>query len=168
LRQGTDVGRGGSGNYCVNQVSYVGPVPTGIVTNPDMDPIFDPAHGGSRMVRDGAAARMQQTLAGPFARLQQYFGRPIVINDAIAKAGSSREKNNTNSRHFYGDALDLSTTGMSNADKIRLFEMARRAGFTGFGFGDTILHVDLGQSRGWNYNNSTYGGRPVGELIRSI
>ena len=145
-----------------------GTVPTGIVTNSAMRPIFDPAQGGSNMVRSGAAARMQQTLAGPFARLQQYFGRSVMINDAVAKAGSSRESETSNSRHFYGDALDLSTSGMSNADKLRLFEAAKRAGFTGFGFGSNILHVDLGPSRGWAYNNATYGGRPVGELINSI
>jgi hypothetical protein len=133
-----------------------------------MRPIFDPAQGGSSMVRSGAAARMQQTLAGPFARLQQNFGRKVVINDAIAKAGSSRETETTSSRHFYGDALDLSTAGMSNADKIRLFESAKRAGFTGFGFGNNILHVDLGPSRGWAYGNSTYGGRSVRSMIDSV
>jgi len=57
---------------------------------------------------------------------------------------------------------------MSNADKIRLFEEAKRAGFTGFGFGKTILHVDLGAPRGWAYGNSTYGGQGVQSLIGSI
>lgn len=145
-----------------------GTIPTGIVTNPAMRPIFDPANGGSSQVRPGAAARMQQMLAGPFARLQRNFGRSVMINDAIAKAGTSRETETSNSRHFYGDALDLSTSGMSNADKLRLFEAAKSAGFTGFGFGNTILHVDLGPSRGWAYGNSTYGGRPVSQLIGSI
>jgi Type IV secretion system pilin/Peptidase M15 len=152
-------GGGGSGG---------GTIPTGIVTNTAMRPIFDPAQGGSSMVRSGAAARMQQTLSGPFARLQQNFGRSVMINDAIAKAGSSRERETPNSQHFYGTALDLSTSGMSNADKLRLFEAGRRAGFTGFGFGNNILHVDLGPSRGWAYGNATYGGRSVNELINSL
>lgn len=145
-----------------------GGTPTGIVTNPAMRPIFDPAQGGSSLVREGAAARMQQTLSGPFMRLQQLFGRSIMINDAIAKAGTSRERTTRGSQHFYGTALDLSTSGMSNADKLRLFEMAKRAGFTGFGFGANILHVDLGPSRGWAYGNSTYGGVSVNQLIGSI
>lgn len=145
-----------------------GTIPTGIVTNTAMRPIFDPAQGGSSMVRSGAAARMQQMLSGPFMRLQQNFGRSVMINDAIAKAGSSRESQTSNSRHFYGDALDLSTAGMSNADKLRLFEAAKRAGFTGFGFGNNILHVDLGPNRGWAYGNATYGGRPVSQLINSV
>ena len=138
--------------------------PGNITVNNSMNPIFDPAQGGSSMVKSGAAQRMQTTLSGPFARLQRAFGRPIVINDAIAKAGSSRETNTKGSRHFHGDALDLSTRGMSNADKIRLFNAARQAGFSGFGFGENILHVDLGASRAWAYGNSTYGGQSVCSL----
>jgi uncharacterized protein YcbK (DUF882 family) len=111
---------------------------------------------------------MQALLAGPFRCLQQGFGRSITINDGIAKAGTSRETQTPNSRHFHGDALDLSTRGMSDADQIRLFNQARQCGFRGFGFGATILHVDLGSSRGWSYNNSTYGGQSVGSLINSI
>lgn len=140
----------------------------GLAVNSSMQPIFDPAQGGSYMVRSDAAQRMQATLSGPFARLEQIFGRQVVINDAIAKAGTSRETETTGSRHFHGDALDLSTSGMSNADKIRLFNAAREAGFTGFGFGNTILHVDLGARRGWAYGNSTYGGQSVQSLIGSI
>jgi len=141
------------------------PIAGGNVTvNEGMGPIFDPVPGGSHMVRAGAAGRMQATLAGPYARMQQYFGRPVVINDAIAKAGSSRETNTPGSRHFHGDALDLSTRGLSNADKIRLYQAARQAGFSGFGFGTNILHVDTGPSRAWAYGNSTYGGQSVCSL----
>lgn len=142
--------------------------PTGLAVNANMNPIFDPADGGSSMVRAGAAARMQAMLNGPFACLQRGFGRAVTINDAIAKAGSSRETNTRNSRHFFGDALDLSTRDMSNADKLRLFQIAKQCGFSGFGFGSTILHVDLGPRRGWSYNNSTYGGQSVQSLINSI
>ena len=139
-----------------------------VMINEYLQPIFDPRQGGSSMVNANAAARMQETLAGPFSRLQQGFGKNIVINDAIAKSGTSRESNTPNSRHFHGDALDLSLEGMSNAEQLRLFQEARRAGFTGFGFGSNILHVDLGPPRGWAYGNSTYGGRNVRDLINSI
>ncbi len=139
-----------------------------ITVNDHMQPIFDPRNGGSSMVKAGAAARMEQTLAGPFATLQRSFGKPIVINDAIAKDGTSRETNTPGSRHFHGDALDLSVAGMSDAEKIDLFRKAKQAGFTGFGFGNNILHVDLGPRRGWSYGNSTYGGQSVDALINSI
>jgi hypothetical protein len=138
--------------------------PGNVTVNDAMGPIFDPAQGGSSMVHSGAEQRMQATLAGPYATMQRNFGRPVVINDGIAKAGSSRETNTPGSRHFHGDALDLSTRGLSNADKIRLYEEARRAGFSGFGFGTNILHVDLGPSRAWAYGNSTYGGQSVCSL----
>lgn len=135
-----------------------------LAVNQAMGPIFDPAQGGSSMVQSGAEVRMQSTLDGPFARLQSSFGQQIVINDAIAKAGTSRESQTPGSRHFHGDALDLSTAGMSNADKIRLFRTAKSAGFTGFGFGNNILHVDLGPNRAWDYGNDTYGGVSVEQL----
>ena len=137
-----------------------------LTVNRSMNPIFDPADGGSHMVRHGAGERMHETLAGPFARLEAGFGRSIVINDAIAKAGTSRETKTKNSRHFHGDALDLSTAGMSDADKLRLFREAKKAGFTGFGFGRNILHVDRGARRSWSYGNATYGGVSVSTLKR--
>lgn len=138
-----------------------------VTVNEAMNPIFDPQQGGSSMVRPGAAARMQETLAGPFAQLQQSFGEPLIINDAIAKAGTSRETKTTGSRHFFGDALDISIAGMSDVDKLRLYSEAKRAGFTGFGFGRNILHIDRGAPRGWHYGNSTFGGRSVDSLINS-
>jgi hypothetical protein len=137
-----------------------------IVVNDQMNPIFDPANGGSSLVRPGAAARMQETLNGPFAQLQRSFGRDLVINDAIAKAGTSREANTPNSRHFFGDAIDVSLAGMSNADRLRLVREARAAGFTGFGLGNNILHIDRRPTapQAWNYENSTYGGVSSAQL----
>jgi len=143
-------------------------LPADLAVNQSMNPIFNPAQGGSSLVQPGAQEAMQALLAGPFRCLQQGFGRSITINDGIAKAGTSRETQTPNSRHFHGDALDLSTRGMSDTDQIRLFNQARQCGFRGFGFGATILHVDLGSRRGWSYNNSTYGGQSVGSLINSI
>lgn len=133
--------------------------------NSGMGPIFDPKNGGSSMVRPGAANRMKFTLV-LFGRLQQAFGRKITINDAIAKAGTSRETQTTGSRHFYGDALDLSIAGMSNSDKLRLLREAKKVGFTGFGLGAGILHIDLGAKRSWSYGNSTYGGQPI-EMMKA-
>lgn len=141
-----------------------------VTVNEGMDPIFDCVGGDgaaacSHMVQDDAVGRMQETLAGPFATLQENFGQPLVINDALAKDGTSREGSTPGSRHFHGDALDISIAGMSDADRIRLFEEAQAAGFTGFGFGNNILHIDRGTPRGWDYGNSTYGGVSTQSLI---
>jgi len=138
-----------------------------VVPNDSMNPLFDcQSEGCSSSVRSGAEARMQETLTGPFATLQNNFGQPLVINDALAKNGTSRETETPGSRHFYGDALDISLAGLDNEERIRLFNEARAAGFTGFGFGNNILHIDRRSSpAAWAYNNDTYGGQPVSELI---
>lgn len=109
------------------------------------------------MTRDTAPEQMQETLSGPYAELQRIFGAPVPINDAIAKAGTSRETKTPGSQHFHGRALDLSIRGMNDAEKMRLFNSAMEAGFTSFGFGQNIMHVDTrGTAASW-----TYGGLPT-------
>ena len=117
----------------------------------------------SSMVRAGAQENLDRLLSGPYARLQEYYGGPVSINDAIAKHGTTRESNTPNSQHFFGNAIDLHTGAMSNEDKTRLVHAALRAGFKGFGFGGNILHVDLGSARSWSYSNTTFAGRPVSD-----
>ena len=50
---------------------------------------------------------------------------------------------------------------MSTGEKDRLVVAAVKAGFTGFGFGVGILHVDIGTPRQWDYGNSTFGSRNI-------
>lgn len=156
-------------DVAAGSASYQSGTVSGDVTvNQNMNPIFDPDDGGSHMVKPGAAERMQETL-DIFKRVEDEFGRPLVINDAIAKAGTSRETETPGSRHFHGDALDVSLAGMSDADKIRLYQIARRNGFTGFGFGNNILHMDRRPSpMAWSYGNTTFGGRSVGSLRNEV
>jgi hypothetical protein len=121
----------------------------------------------SDMTNASAGDNMQQTIrrAQEMARI---FGSTITVNDAIAKQGTSRERETQGSQHFQGTALDLSTAGMDNATKLRLYNAAIAAGFKGFGFGEGILHVDTGNRRHWAYGNSTYGGvrvRDLGQLV---
>ena len=117
----------------------------------------------SDMTRPEAGRNMQDTLARA-RRMAGFFGSPITINDAIARAGTSREEETQGSQHFHGRALDISTSGMSNEQKLELFNAGMRAGFTGFGFGNSILHVDTGPRRHWAYGNSSYGGVRVASL----
>ena len=144
------------------------PMPENIKLNEAMKPLVNSMEGASELTRPYAAARMNAVLSGPFQQLQETFGSPLTINDAIAKSGTSREKNTPGSRHFHGDALDIDVSGMSDAEKLKLVDSALKAGFQGFGFGNNILHVDMGKPRAWNYNNETFGGRPVGELIEGV
>ena len=103
-------------------------------------------------------------------RMAGIFGTPLVINDAIAKRGTTRESETQGSMHFYGRALDISTNGLTDEQKLQLVNAALQAGFTGFGFGENILHVDTGVRRHWAYGNSSYGGMQVsqlGSMVRS-
>jgi len=123
----------------------------------------------SRMVKQGSFKRLDKVLQGPyqsaFVKFREKFGKDLVINDAIAKAGTSREKNTPGSRHFHGDALDISTRGMNNKEKLELFKILKESGFKGFGFGATIIHADMGSKRAWSYKNKSYGGVSVSKLI---
>lgn len=149
-----------------------GPLPTaedlGIKVNTSMNPLIGSLDGASRMVVEGADARLNSVLSGPFQQMQSIFGRQVTINDAIAKAGTTRENETPGSRHFHGDALDISLAGMSNEDKLRLVDAALQAGFQGFGFGNGILHIDMGQRRSWAYGNTTFGGLPLAELQAKV
>lgn len=129
-----------------------------IIPNPNMNPIFTANGQQSTFLKPGAEAIMQNDTIPRVKKVAELFGKPLVINDALAKRGTTREKTTQGSQHFYGRAVDISTRGMSNSEKIRLFEAAKQAGFTGFGFGNTILHIDTGDKRAWDYGNSTYGG----------
>ena len=138
-----------------------------IVANPTMKPIFT-LDKASSLTKPDAAEKMEQLLKSTFQTLQSSFGAQLIINDAIPKKGSTREKNTPNSRHFHGDAIDVSVAGMSDSEKLKLVAEARKAGFTGFGFGNNILHIDMGRNRGWAYGNDLFGGKPVSELIQQI
>lgn len=135
-----------------------------VVANNTMKPLLNSTVGASSLVKPGADTRIAGVLQGPFQTLQNTFGAALVINDGLAKEGTSREKETPGSRHFHGDALDISTAGMSDADKLRLVDAALSAGFQGFGFGNNILHVDLGSKRAWAYGNDSFGGMSVADL----
>jgi len=134
-----------------------------VVASKTMRPIFN-LEGASSLVKSDAAFIMDLDTLYRLRRTAYFFGDTLVINDAIAKAGTSRENHTPNSEHFSGRAVDISIKHMTDAEKIRLVESALEAGFTGFGFGRNILHVDTGRNRWWAYGNSTFGGLPVGEL----
>lgn len=136
--------------------------------NTGMNPIIDTDEGLSSQTRDGAVERMNWVINEPFQRLQENFGGKITINDALAKEGTSREKNTPGSRHFHGDALDLDISGMSDEERVRLVQAALDAGFQGFGFGNGILHIDMGSKRVWNYNNSEFAGMPVEDAYAMV
>jgi hypothetical protein len=115
------------------------------------------------------------TTANMFSQMQGQFGGSLIVNDFIPRATTSRTPPSSGggSMHWYGKAMDISTSGMNDKDKLRLVEAALTSGFKGFGFGNNILHVDWGGSRAWGYRNGQatsnlqgleYGGMPVEQL----
>lgn len=134
-----------------------------ITINRSMDPLFSLDGSQSRMTSRSAATNMRNTLE-KYRTMVGMLDFEVPINDAIAKAGTSRESETKGSQHFQGTALDLSVARLNDKQKIQLFQAALRAGFTGFGFGQSILHVDTGPMRHWSYNNSSYGGYSISSL----
>ena len=152
----------------------------GINPNPGRDSkgnLFDPLYqlnangqlitktgaAASRLLKPNALVNMTRLLNNEYRRMQEYFGEKLYSNDALVKTGSSREINRRGSIHFQGRALDIDVSKMSNAKKRKLVDAAMKAGFKGFGFGPTILHVDTGPTRHWNYGNTIWGGKTIGD-----
>ena len=96
-----------------------------------------------------------------YSVLQQLYGGKLIINDALPLKGTTRKppSRGGGSQHWYGKAIDISIVGMSKDQQAKLVKAAAEAGFTGFGFGATILHIDLGPKRYWKYKNTTFAGR---------
>jgi zinc D-Ala-D-Ala carboxypeptidase len=94
---------------------------------------------GSLLIDEDALDRLE------YAR--RLLGQPLVILSAYrdplhnAKVGGAPL-----SMHKEGKAFDIRLTGL---DKWQLLIACQKAGFTGFGFYSTFLHVDTGKPRTW-------------------
>lgn len=85
----------------------------------------------------------------------EIFGRPLVLSsgyrsqakqDGLAAANpdaANAGRIAKNSKHTEGNALDISTVGMSANEKARLVDSLVQAGFTGFGEYGTHIHADM-------------------------
>lgn len=74
------------------------------------------------------------------ASLRQSFGQDITVTSTTEGVHAP------NSQHYAGKAVDLSIKGMDDATVSKLITSARAAGFTGFGIGNTHLHLDMRDS----------------------
>jgi hypothetical protein len=143
-----------------------------IPVSKSMNPLYASREGASRMTSRDAVQQAQSVLDGPYEMARRQYkiatGNENLppINDMIAKSGTSRERNTPNSQHFEGKAIDFGTRDLSDIEKIALNESLDIAGFQGRGYGTNILHADTrGYPAGWDYNNSTFAGRPVGDFV---
>ncbi|TAF41660.1 MAG: DUF882 domain-containing protein [Alphaproteobacteria bacterium] len=104
---------------------------------------------GSLLVNHDAIARLEH--------MREIMGVPLIITSAYrdplhnAKIGGAPL-----SMHRFGRAFDVSIRGH---DRQQLYQAALTAGFTGFGFYATFLHVDTGRKRHWGKSAPIYGVR---------
>lgn len=131
------------------------------------NPLVGSLDGASRLTNPDAAVTMDEMLRGPFMVLQRRLGKALVIRDAIAKGGTSRETNTPGSQHFQGAAVDIDITNMNYQERLTLVKEAVQLGFRGFGFGNGTMHIDMregdsptiwtysGHEAGWNGLNET-------------
>lgn len=112
--------------------------------------ILDPANSNASNVQASAKVNIQRTL-GVFSKMEEIYGDKITITDAIPATNGGRS---SQSQHFYGRALDVRISDKTNSQKEQMLKAAIQAGFTGFGLGSTIMHIDLGPKRYWGYTSS--------------
>ncbi|TAE34641.1 MAG: DUF882 domain-containing protein [Alphaproteobacteria bacterium] len=116
---------------------------------------------GSLLVNQDAISRLE--------RMREIIGKPLIITSAYrdpihnAKVGGAPM-----SMHRFGRAFDISLRTFHpidgrnvelNHNREQLYHAALTAGFTGFGFYATFLHIDTGRRRHWGKSASIYGVR---------
>lgn len=85
--------------------------------------------------------------------VRDIMDKPLIINSAYRTEQYNKSVGGSpRSMHLKGKAFDISTVssrGKKRLDRKELYKAALKAGFTGFGFYDTFLHVDTGRKRSW-------------------
>lgn len=147
-----------------------------------MDKVYQNIGTKPGQVNPKAQENLDKMLTNQFTTLMKNVDFDIVINDAIVKPGSTRipnpdknKKGTPGSRHFHGDALDISIAGLNTKQLDKLLVESYKAGFRGFGFGNNILHIDLNAGknsvRAWDYGNDYWANNkeyPVDDVINRV
>ena len=147
-----------------------------------MDKVYQNIGTKPGQVNPKAQENLEKMLTNQFTTLMNNVDFDIIINDAIVKPGSTRipnpdknKKGTPGSRHFHGDALDISTAGLSTKQLDKLLVESYKAGFRGFGFGNNILHIDLNAGknsvRTWSYGNDYWANNkkyPVDDVMNRV
>lgn len=104
--------------------------------------------GGDRLYSRGdESVRLIPAALDRLQAARSDLGKPLIINSAYrdpiynAQIGGAPL-----SRHKQGDAFDISVVGH---DRFAVLEACKHAGFRGFGYYQTFLHVDCGRPRFW-------------------
>lgn len=98
--------------------------------------------GDGMVMVDARAAHALQSM-------RDFLRGPIIVNSAYRSPEYNKKVGGApGSKHMLGQAFDIRITPFLSREKIH--ELAKRAGFTGFGDYDTFVHVDVGPARYWD------------------
>lgn len=86
--------------------------------------------------------------------LRERLGKPLRINSGHRCFAHNRAVGGTPGSQHRTLAVDLSTRGFDPETRLTLDRLAHEAGFTGFGYYWTFLHLDLGPDRFWYGNRA--------------
>lgn len=96
---------------------------------------------------------MQGVVLDRWEQVQGAFGKQLSIVSGYrdektnGKAGGAKK-----SQHLHGNALDIDISGLSGEEKRKLVSIASGMGFTGIGFGENSLHLDMRKGKAtWGY-----------------
>lgn len=86
--------------------------------------------------------------------IREYFGKPVVISSAYRTSSYNKKVDgSTNSLHLYGQAADISISGISPK---KIAQYAESLGVKGIGLYSTFVHVDTRSVKYyWSYGKST-------------
>ena len=77
----------------------------------------------------------------------------LNITDGYRDPATAGPNSAKNSQHYSGNAVDMNWSHLSNDQRLELATALRNDGIGGIGFGNSILHADLGNTRHWTYDN---------------
>lgn len=122
---------------------------------------------GKDVTKD-AYSNLDALLSGPLTGAANDFGVSLLVTDALTGIGKAWKDRSPTSQHNHGKAVDISTRGMSNVQKMKLLGSLQRHGFNGFGFNESgdFLHADIRDSKmTWTYNGQpNWAGESVYKL----
>lgn len=75
------------------------------------------------------------------------------------------------SGHVSGEAVDISTLGWTERERIDLILYSRKLGFVGIGIGSTFIHIDMKSRAGsasWHYRNGQYVSHPLADELKYV
>lgn len=82
-------------------------------------------------------------------RFRDLVRGPVIVDSAYRSlAHNTKVGGAPRSKHMLGQAFDIRITPFLSRAKIK--ELAKKAGFLGFGDYNTFVHIDIGPSRTWD------------------